>query len=158
MRTKWKILIGAISCLFILAGFFRFFSSDSPTRPAEKEVSKAEFALESLTMNGVEYQADKLEFLSIPKSVDLKVIAKYRSLTNKEPRESGLAKIIKIYDGVGPVIVQSASGSITKSGKSSKLTVQFRIPDDTKIGECRLSFNTMGTPIADVPCKIVNKP
>lgn len=141
----------AASCFF--GGASTFFSTKRLPPKLEKEKLSELFVLESLTLNGVECPFSKSDTLTLAKVVDLKFVFRFGWLTDVGPREVGTVKVVHGSDGV---IVQSASGTVKNHGKkSSTMSVQLRIPADTKIGASTLVIRTLKMPMAEVRCMIV---
>ena len=157
MRMNLKTLSIAL-LLFLLAGTFYYLRYKNTTRQLVATAAlTTEFSLESFTLNGREVTADKLDAIVLPKSTTLAFQFRFRWLTENAPREFGSVKIIRVIEG-RPVIVQSQTGNLVNRGKASTLAVQLQLPDDTSIGDAKISVQNLGKPFAEIPCKIVEKP
>lgn len=151
----WKKWTFASLALVIAGGLY--FSLVRTAPPVAKDALTTEFAMESVSVNGIEYKPENLKTLSIPKSAHLKFAFRFKWLTNKAPRETASIKIIKAVNGK-QVIVQSATGSVVNKGKTTAMSMELRIPDDVAVGDAVISLRNMGTPFAEIPCKIIEKP
>lgn len=157
MRKTWTC-VSLVLLLFLLAGLFYYLRNTNTTRqPVAADELTTEFALESLTLNGQEFKADKLDSIVLLKSTALTLQFRFRWLTEKEPRESGIVKIIRVIEG-RPVIVQSTTGKMVNRGKTSTMSVRLQLEDNTSMGDAKISVRSLGKSFAEIPCKIVEKP
>ncbi len=153
MSRKFIFGVVGLCCVLFFWGASLYFSTKSIPPKLEREKPSELFVLQSLTLNGVECPISKSETLTLPKVVDLKFVFRFGWLSDVGPREVGTVKVVHGLDGV---IVQSASGTIKNYGKkSSTMSVQFRIPADTKLGASMLVIRTIKMPLAEVRCNIV---
>ena len=151
MWKKWTF-----ASLTLLLTSVLYYSLSKTAPPVAKEALTTEFALDSLALNGIEYKAENLKTLTIPKSVHLKFVFRFRWLADNAPRDTASIKILKTLDG-RQVIVQSATGSVVNRGKLSTISIELRIPDDVAVGEALISLRNLGKPFAEIPCKIIEE-
>lgn len=157
MRKPGKY-VSLVLLLFLLAGLFYYLRYTNTTRqPVAADELTTEFALESLTLNGQEFKADKLDSIVLLKSTALALQFRFRWLTENGPRDSGIVKIIRVIEG-RPVIVQSTNGKMVHRGKTSTLSVRLQLADDTSMGDANISVRSLGKSFAEIPCKIMEKP
>jgi hypothetical protein len=155
MHFNWKTSFFVIFCLLLLIGMaLVFWPKPRPSQVTNVDQT-SQFELESVSLNDTKYRTNELTTLSLPKSANLSLTFKFRWLTHTPPREVGTVKIIQSHPKHGEVIIQSASGKIKNSGKSSTMTVELRLKDDTTIGDAVLVVRSFGTLSVKIPCKIV---